>query len=239
MKLRWHIALVSFLLLSFSTSSSCESKESSVYASFFDTGDDVKADSNEDNGWQSTDDEYVDESKQHRASYQHEQALLASIYEPSRTYISMHDDRVHPSNFTYFIFNNLGTYRFILISLRGDADLYISTRDKHVSYDNYEFSSCTCGIDQILIDGYVKRPVYIGIYGSSQYQVSHYRFLVELVDATIPTNDGADTQEAPKSHSSQTNPKASRVTETVGEEKQHLLWNIFLWLLNFLVEVLT
>ena len=81
--------------------------------------------------------------------------LLADIYAPKRTYISVHDDRIQPSNFSYFTFNNLGTYRFILISLRGDADLYISTRDKYVSYVNYEYSSCTCGIDEILIDPYM------------------------------------------------------------------------------------
>src|SRR5690606_36484027 len=85
--------------------------------------------------WQSNDDN-DDESRYHRASYQHEQELLANIYAPNRTYISVHDDRIHPSNFSYFTFSSLGTYRFILISLRGDADLYISTRDKHVTYIN-------------------------------------------------------------------------------------------------------
>jgi hypothetical protein len=197
--------------------------------------------------WQTNDDQYIDQPKYHKASYQHEQNLLTNIYAPNRNYISMHDDRIHPSNFTYFTFNNLGTYRFILISLRGDADLYISTRNKHVTYDNYEYSSCTCGIDELLIDPYLKRPIYIGIYGYSQYRISHYRLLIELVDSTIPldltytekSNDEKTYANIQEQSTSRTNQKASRVTVEGEEDRRHLLWNILLWLLNFLVEVLT
>jgi hypothetical protein len=235
-----------FFLIFFSWSSFCFAYErSSHYSTLID--DENKIDTNPDDKWQSNDDEYIDESKYDRASYQHEQHLLANIYAPNRTYISMHDDHIHPSNFTYFTFNNLGTYRFILISSRGDADLYISTRNKHVSYDNYEYSSCTCGIDEILIDSYIKRPIYLGIYGYSQYQISHYRLLVELVDSTIlsdetifeKSNDEKSYQTTDDQQTSNINKKTSRVVVEGGEERQHLLWNIFLWLLNFLVEVLT
>jgi hypothetical protein len=205
------------------------------------TDDEYKVESNYEDKWQTNDDEL----KTHKASYHHEQSLLANIYSPNRTYISLHDDRVYPSNFSYFTFNNLGTYRFILISSRGDADLYISTRHKHVTYDNYEYSSCTCGIDEILIDPYLKRPVYIGIYGYSQYQVSHYRLLVELVDSTIPldvtfSEKSTDDKASPEQQTSRsTTQKPSRVKTGGEEDQQHLLWNILLWLLNFLVEVLT
>jgi hypothetical protein len=206
--------------------------------------DENKIELNYEDKWQAND----DQSNYHKASYEHHQHLLANIYAPNRTYISMHDDRIHPSNFSYFTFNNLGTYRFILISLRGDADLYISTRNKHVTYDNYEYSSCTCGIDEILIDPYLKRPIYIGIYGYSQYQISHYRLLVELVDSTIPldatfsekSNDDKTYSNTGEQQTSRSiNQKTSQVTTGGEEDQQHLLWNILLWLLNFLVEVLT
>ncbi|CAF0875287.1 unnamed protein product [Rotaria sp. Silwood1] len=211
------------------------------------TNDDTKTESNTEQGWQSNDDDYVDESKFNKAYYKHEQALLANIYAPNRTYVSMHDDRIHPSNFSYFTFNSLGTYRFILISLRGDADLYISTRNKYVTYDNYEYSSCTCGIDEILIDYNMKRPIYIGIYGYSQYQISHYRLLIELVDTKISTdettveqsNDDKSYKSTYEQQTSQINKKTSTVNAEGEEDQQHILWNIFLWLLNFLVEVLT
>jgi hypothetical protein len=206
--------------------------------------DENKIELNYEDKWQAND----DQSNYHKASYEHHQHLLANIYAPNRTYISMHDDRIHPTNFSYFTFNNLGTYRFILISLRGDADLYISTRNKHVTYDNYEYSSCTCGIDEILIDPYLKRPIYIGIYGYSQYQISHYRLLVELVDSTIPldatfsekSNDDKTYSNTGEQQTSRSiNQKTSQVTTGGEEDQQHLLWNILLWLLNFLVEVLT
>jgi hypothetical protein len=236
-------SLIFSIILFSLLSSSFAYERSSIYSTFID--DDTKIESNDDERSQINDNEYIDESKSNRASYQHEQALLANIYAPNRTYISMHDDRIRPSNFSYFTFNNLGTYRFILISLRGDADLYLSTRNKHVSYDNYEYSSCTCGIDEILIDSYVKRPIYIGIYGYSQYQISHYRLLVELIDTTISidetiveqSNDDKSTHEQQQTSRIKKNP--SRVIAEGEEDRPHLLWNIFLWLLNVLVEVLT
>ncbi|CAF1217980.1 unnamed protein product [Adineta steineri] len=220
------------------TSFSYGYEKSSFYSALFD--DDTNTESNtEEEGWQSNDDEIIEELKSHRASYQLEQDLLANIYAPDRTYVSVHDNRIHPSNFSYFTFKNHGTYRFILITLHGDADLYVSTRDKHVSYDNYEYSSCTCGIDEILIDPYVKRPIYIGVYGYSQYQISHYRLLIELVDATIPTDEifnEKSTQEQQTSHLDQ---KPSQVVVEGEDNRSHILWNIFVWLLNILVEVLT
>ncbi|CAF0863897.1 unnamed protein product [Adineta ricciae] len=226
-------SFVLLLIVSFLFSSSYGHKQSSIYSIIFSEDDQRRTETKDD------DDQYTSESKYDRASYQHEQAELANIYAPNRTYISMHDDRIHPSNFTYFTFKNRGTYRFILISLRGDADLYISTSHKHVSYDNYDFSSCTCGIDEILIDPYVKRPIYIGIYGYSQYQVSHYRLLVELVDATIPLDDLHDDPTTADQDTTQKNQKTSRVTSESRDDEQHLLWNILVWILNVLFEVLT
>lgn len=208
--------------------------------------DEIKTESYFEDEWQSNDDEYVDTSKFNKASYQHEQSLLANIYAPNRTYVSAHDDRIYPTNFSYFTFNSLGTYRFILISLRGDADLYISTRHKYVTYDNYDQSSCTCGIDEIFIDHNMKRPIYIGIYGYSRYQISHYRLLVELIDTKPPTEEVF--QESSDDHRSSSyardqqgenkGTKGSTSTVTKDDDGQHILWNIFLWLLNFLVEVL-
>jgi hypothetical protein len=234
----WCILLFSLLSLTFAV----QEQQSSLYSILFDD-DNSKIESNNEEGWLSTnDDEYIDESKSHRAAYQHEQDLLANIYSPNRTYISMHDDRIHPTNFSYFTFNSPGTYRFILISSRGDADLYVSTRDKHVSYDNYEYSSCTCGIDEIFIDSYVKLPIYIGIYGHSQYQISHYRLLIELIDTKLPSSEIPIEQSNDDQSTAQTSRIDKKTSRVVGEgkdEKQHLLWNVLLWILNFLVEVLT
>jgi hypothetical protein len=236
----YYYSLPILYILLFTFSSFCfASQRSSFY-----NDDETEIESNTEERWQPNDDEYIEESKLHQTSYQHEQALLANIYAPHRTYISVHDDRIQPSNFSYFTFNSLGTYRFILISTRGDADLYISTRDKHVTYTNYEFSSCTCGIDEVFIDPYMKRPIYVGVYGYSQLQISYYRLLVELVDSTNPigetiseqSNDDKSTKKHTTSH---TNKKTSQVIVEGGEDRQHLLWNIFVWLLNFLVEVLT
>ena len=226
----------------------------SLYTVLF--GDETQMEPGHEHGWQTattTDDggggDSVEASQRHRASYQHDQALLDDIYSPNRTYVSMHDDRVSPSNFSYFTFHNLGVYRIILISSRGDADLYLSTRDKQVSYDNYEFSSCTCGIDEVFVDFYTKRPIYIGIYGYSQYQVSHYRLLIELIQTSKPTENVVVLEEFVNDRSSEdldndarlhVDTKAPRGIVVDKEDRpNHVLWNILIWLLNFLLEVLT
>ena len=76
----------------------------------------------------------------------------------------MYQNWICPKNFSYFTFADPGTYHFILITLCGDAVLYISTHDRYVSYHNYEYSSYTYGIDEIQIDSKMKPPMYIGIY---------------------------------------------------------------------------
>lgn len=229
-----------FFLIIFSLLSLCFTYErSSIDSSIID--DENKIELNNNNN-----DEYIDEYKYNKASYKHEQTLLANIYTPSRNYISMHDDRIHPSNFSYFTFKNLGTYRFILISLRGDADLYISTRHKHVTYDNYEYSSCTCGIDEILIDSYMKRPIYIGVYGYSQFQVSHYRLLIELVDSTIPLDETFFEQSkndksysnTHEQHASQIDSQSPRIIVEGEQKGLHLLWTVLKWLFQIAIELL-
>lgn len=231
-------------LIFLSYSSNCSAYDHSLYSGDYQDPVELTYEENQ----RSDFDESFEPMKYEKAAYKHEQSLLANIYSPSRTYISMHDDRIHPANFSYFTFNSPGTYRFILITLRGDADLYVSTRHKHVNYSNYEYSSCTCGIDELLIDPFVKRPIYIGVYGHSQYQVSHYRLLIELVDSSKSKDESPfrSSEEEPffsdkhEGQTSQTN-QQSPPTVTVDSENdgRHLLWNILLWLLNFLVEVLT
>ena len=50
-------------------------------------------------------------------------------------------------------------------------------------------SSCTCGIDEIRIDSKMKRPIYIGVYGYLQYQMSYYHLFIEFIDTTISTDE--------------------------------------------------
>ncbi|CAF0721396.1 unnamed protein product [Didymodactylos carnosus] len=220
--------------------------------------------------------------KRNKASFEHEQLLLADVYRKNRTYLSIHDDKVYAFNFSYFVLNGEGTYRLILISSKGDADLYVSNRFKHVTYYNYNLSSTTCGIDEIVIDRSIKRPVYIGVYGYSQYRVSYYRLLVEQISqATIEdyftyiytsdyfstksdenyfknknkvysniessSNDyyGQQEQERqgmkPHDHQYQYREleQETTVKDDDSNDNRHIFWNLFLSILNFLVEVLT
>ena len=63
----------------------------------------------------------------------------------------------------------------MLITRRDNADVYILTYHKDVSYHNIMniHSSCTCGIDDIRIDSKIKRPIYIGVFTISNDLLSN------------------------------------------------------------------
>lgn len=189
----------------------------------------------------------IDPLKYERASYKHEQALLAAIYAPGRTYISKYEKTIHPTDFTRLKFENHGTYRLILLSLQGDADLYISTKNELVSYDNYELSSCTCGIDEVVIQSYMKRPIHIAIYGSSQYRNIRYRLLIEKIEPEFQTsylffNEGEDKQTVNDELQQKPGKTLTYGSNTVHEKSEesntgYSLWSLFVAFLELVIEI--
>ena len=229
-----------YIILVFLSSYLLAYRDSPWYTILFNGNTKIKLNTNEE--WLSNEEELIDETTFRKASYKYEQSLLTNIYSSNRTYISTYENWIDPKNFSYFTFDDPGTYRFILITLYGDADLYISTHHKYVSYHNYEYNSCTCGIDEILIDSNMKRPIYIGVYGYLQYQTSYYRLLIELVNTTTLTDE---TLFEPSAHdesiqdelTSSTNKKDSTIMVENEDKHEHVLWNTFLWILSILLDI--
>jgi hypothetical protein len=76
---------------------------------------------------------------------------------------------VTSETFSHYQLNHQGNYKLELISLNGDADLYITDKHYRADYLNYDSQSTTCGVDELFISENMKRPVAIGIYGHPNY----------------------------------------------------------------------
>ena len=108
-------------------------------------------------------------------------------------------------------------------------------------------TSCTYGIDEILIDSKMKRPIFIGVHSYLQYQMNYYRSLIELVGTTTSTDkrlfEQSDRDELYQStqdkFTSSMNRKSSKIMVENEDKHEHVLWNTFLWILSIPLEILT
>ena len=119
------------------------------------------------------------------------------------------DDVVGGGNTTHLKLNVDETVLIELVSLQGDADLYISDKTQEPSWDDFEAHSATCGIDSLLVprskprstremtlledllenedvpDEFLmkrlKRPVYIGIYGYTGFEQTSFKLNLYLL----------------------------------------------------------
>jgi hypothetical protein len=72
-------------------------------------------------------------------------------------------------NFSHFSLNDRGTFKLVLVSSEGDADLYVSDKHSRVDFSNYDYQSTTYGDDSIFIKEDMTRPVYISVYAHPYY----------------------------------------------------------------------
>nr|XP_040568241.1 UPF0669 protein C6orf120 homolog isoform X2 [Lepeophtheirus salmonis] len=83
-------------------------------------------------------------------------------------------------NYSHFVINEHESFTLNLYSFKGDADIYISERIQYPSFDldEHSFQSVTCGVDSVILDESVQRPIYVAVYGHPAYPVSD--FVLEL-----------------------------------------------------------
>ena len=74
-------------------------------------------------------------------------------------------EKVGLSDFRYKKLNNEGSFCLVLKTLRGDADLYISSSTNVPDYTNYEYKSASYGDEIIKVNHSMKRPIYLGVFG--------------------------------------------------------------------------
>ena len=73
-----------------------------------------------------------------------------------------------------------------LLTEEGDADLYASTVTKQPDDHDYQLSSCSCGLDLIVMttEGAESQRVYLSVVGHSRHAKSSYKLAI-----ISPSND--------------------------------------------------
>ncbi|XP_014371183.2 UPF0669 protein C6orf120 homolog [Papilio machaon] len=144
---------------------------------------------------------------------------------------------VGAGNFSYWQLGHTGPLLVELISLSGDADLYVADNIRpSYELDKNNFSSVTCGPDIVNIPADFPRPVGIGVFGHWSHSVTEYSIQVFLDTSAVLSEEqvlaierahqgnGHDRTEMNGKRKEKVSP-----TKTDNEHKPR-----FLWLLNIL-----
>lgn len=69
----------------------------------------------------------------------------------------------------------------VLVTEEGDADLYASIDVKEPGYGSSQFSSCTCGLDLIVVPSREEvhsQRTYLSVVGHSRHRESRYKMFI-------------------------------------------------------------
>ena len=95
------------------------------------------------------------------------------------------EGEVEEGNYTYYTLKQTGDVRLELISIEGDADLYVGSEEEErptFMFESHYMSSTTCGLDVLALPHFLKRPIHIGVYGHPRHPVSKYLLQVIIVE---------------------------------------------------------
>ena len=134
---------------------------------------------------------------------------------------------VGSENFTYYKLGREGAVTVVLLSVKGDADLYISDKTLLPNYENYELQSATCGEDRVDIPADFKRPVGIAVYGHPSSK--HSKFKIEVY-----IENESDKYTQPHQH----HHKHRGTSPGKEEEEESVLWAIFVSILKIILDIL-
>jgi hypothetical protein len=88
--------------------------------------------------------------------------------------VAIVEGELDAGNYSYYTMHEHGHYKLVLQSLRGDADLYVSDKNKRADFYNYDSQSTTYGLDEIEITAGMSRPIAISVYAHPFYSTSIY-----------------------------------------------------------------
>ena len=152
-------------------------------------------------------------------------------------HVQSFEGEVGAENFTYYKLVLEGHVLVQLQTIKGDADLYLSTDTLQPTWMDYTLKSDTCSHDVVVVDKYLDRPVGIGVYGYVHYPKSKYLLSVHVDSSKhhyYPENNPIVKKSAEKLKT--TNTKASSVIEK--DEEESMVWTVFVGFLQFVLEVL-
>lgn len=137
-------------------------------------------------------------------------------------------------NYSYLRLNHDGRIILHMQSLKGDADLYVSDKTLHPSFDTYKLQSVTCGQDVVVVPGDFARPVGIGIYGHPSHLESEFemRVFYDHAVARDPFDKDSYTSEEERRRK-----KAALAAEEDFQEEESIFWTILIGLLKIILEI--
>lgn len=156
--------------------------------------------------------------------------------------------KVGGSNYTYYSYDGDGPIRLKLISLKGDADLYVGEKilEPKYEFEKHALQSATCGLDSVDVPATFKRPVGIGIYGHPSHESSVYVLQVTNLPEEKSFDELYNEDEHNYFHSDSTNDRSSRKRskesvprhDSEDDDDKSIAWEIILGLLGGLLKII-
>ncbi|XP_069625427.1 UPF0669 protein C6orf120 homolog [Ranitomeya imitator] len=139
-------------------------------------------------------------------------------------------------NYSYLRLNHEGRIILKMKSLKGDADIYVSSSILSPTFDEYELQSTTCGLDVLIVPDHFSRPVGIGIYGHPFYLESEFELKV-YYDRTIREDPFAEASYDPE-HLEASNKPQKQAPQDASQEEESMLRTILIGILKIVLEIL-
>lgn len=143
-------------------------------------------------------------------------------------------------NYTYYWLPQPGTVLLQLNSVKGDADLYVSSKNLKPTFDieNHELQSTTCGIEQIKVPSIYDRPLSIAVYGHPSHDISYYELKIDVYDSVVETDYPSEAHESPQPLSKPTSVPNLPGKDEPEYEERSVFWTLFLHVLQVLLDLL-
>ncbi|XP_054717019.1 UPF0669 protein C6orf120 homolog [Uloborus diversus] len=150
---------------------------------------------------------------------------------------------VGSGNYTYYWLPQPGIVILSLLSLEGDADLYVSSKNLKPTFDieNHELQSTTCGIEHIKVSAGYDRPLSIAVYGHPSHEISLYELKIDVFDSVSEADVYPDInpKEVKKTQFSKPPPTPNLPGKEESEyEERSVFWTLFLHVLQVLLDLL-
>ncbi|XP_054830343.1 UPF0669 protein C6orf120 homolog [Eublepharis macularius] len=167
--------------------------------------------------------------------------LMASAYNEEEDvpeeWLLLHvvQGQIGAGNYSYLRLNHEGKIVLQMHSLKGDADLYVSDRTLHPSFDDYELQSVTCGQDVVHVPEHFHRPVGIGIYGHPSHLESEFEMKVYYDQSVVkyPLDAGSYNPE-----DLEVTLKQFHSSEDESQDEESVIFTIILAILKVIIEIL-
>jgi len=88
---------------------------------------------------------------------------------------------VEAGEYSHYKLEPTSTLALVLVSDKGDADLYVSLSSEPPTFEQYDFASQSCGLEIVVIPEF-KTSTIASVYGHIRYNTTEYRlFLIECL----------------------------------------------------------